>query len=229
MRATTAFAAGTHLHFESQNFGKRGPGDVRISMPRLVAPGKPLLERSFNDSIAKRIGADYQEYTRTFAGTDKDMQQHLLLHWSFETIENDGRYASVLLSRYIFEGGAHGLGTFVAINVDVQAQSQLNLADLFAKESAYLPRLAKLSRPRLEKLTFEEGLLPKEENFSTFLITPPGLRIIFQVYQIAPYVSGPSDITIPWDELRDVLSPQALEYVTANRHRVATWSKHTVN
>lgn len=58
----------------------------------------------------------------------------------------------------------------------------------------------------LEAVFFEEGVLPKEENFNEFLILPEGIQFYFGQYQVAPYVYGEQRILIPYSELLSVLS-----------------------
>ena len=40
------------------------------------------------------------------------------------------------------------------------------------------------------------------------MLKPDGFHLIFQNYQVAPYVVGEPEITIPYDALKDYLSPK---------------------
>ena len=47
------------------------------------------------------------------------------------------------------------------------------------------------------------GTAPEAENFSSFALTPEGIRIFFQPYQVAPWAAGPQVVDIPLDALAD--------------------------
>lgn len=47
----------------------------------------------------------------------------------------------------------------------------------------------------------------KPENFAGWTITPDGLNINFDPYQMAPYVSEPQEVVIPQSELKSILNP----------------------
>ncbi|MFR5645408.1 MAG: RsiV family protein [Bilophila wadsworthia] len=44
---------------------------------------------------------------------------------------------------------------------------------------------------------------PEAENFSSFALTPEGIRIFFQPYQVAPWAAGSQVVDIPLDALAD--------------------------
>ncbi len=41
-----------------------------------------------------------------------------------------------------------------------------------------------------DAVLFEDGFGPTRENFRDFVLVPGGVRVIFQEYQILPYVFG---------------------------------------
>ena len=47
------------------------------------------------------------------------------------------------------------------------------------------------------------GTAPEAENFSSFALTPEGIRIFFQPYQVAPWAAGSQVVDIPLDALAD--------------------------
>jgi hypothetical protein len=52
-----------------------------------------------------------------------------------------------------------------------------------------------------------EGAGPKEENYKNWNISPKGLEISFDPYQVASYAAGPHEVTIPLSALTDVIDP----------------------
>ena len=121
------------------------------------------------------------------------------------------------MSTYV-NGAAHPNPYTITINYDLSGGKPLALADLFEPGSAYLEKLSSLAKTSLEEremLYFEDGVQPNEENFRTWVISEDGLTLIFDVYQVAPYVAGPQRVTIPFDELGDILNQEILQGLSA--------------
>lgn len=108
-------------------------------------------------------------------------------------------------------GAAHPFQGFIALNYDRAQQRFLDLPELFRPEAAYLERLSGLSKQALirkNRLDFEEGADPAPANFQDWLITPDGLLLLFEPYQIGPYAAGPAEILLPYSDLQDILDPE---------------------
>jgi hypothetical protein len=50
------------------------------------------------------------------------------------------------------------------------------------------------------------GTQPTAENYECFTISPAGLTIYFNAYQVATFADGQFDVTIPFAELKDILN-----------------------
>lgn len=115
------------------------------------------------------------------------------------------------VSQYL--GGAHPGDHHDVINYDLSEAKVLSLGDLFKPESDYLEAIADYSIRELKKNrevlfpNFEEGASPKEENYGAWSITPKGLLVIFEEYQVAPYAAGPQYVLVPYSALADILDP----------------------
>jgi hypothetical protein len=48
------------------------------------------------------------------------------------------------------------------------------------------------------------------ENYRNWNITPDGLMITFDEYQVAPYAAGPQTVTVPYSELRGLINPEGV-------------------
>ena len=57
----------------------------------------------------------------------------------------------------------------------------------------------------------ESGSARDLDNYQDFLFVPEGLQIIYDPYQVAPYVYGAVYITIPWNELGAILKSEYLK------------------
>lgn len=136
------------------------------------------------------------------------------------TISNEVTYpstrvASILWNVWSFTGGAHGQLDIVANNYDRSTGFPVLLEDLFVDPQLAVLQFSKTARSQLaEKDDAAEdgaglpdemllaGTEPVEDNFKTFIVTPGGIRIHFQPYQVAPWAAGPQSVEVSLDELK---------------------------
>ena len=50
------------------------------------------------------------------------------------------------------------------------------------------------------------GTAPQADNFRVFFPSEAGFKILFNEYQVAPYVAGPQEIVIPYSALKGVIN-----------------------
>lgn len=109
-----------------------------------------------------------------------------------------------------FYGAAHPNPFSSVINYSLPMQRGLTLADLFRPGTEYLQTIAKYCINTLrqeEWFSFEDGAQPTELNYQMWNITPEGLRITFDPYQVAAYAAGYQSVTVPWSELTELIDP----------------------
>lgn len=119
---------------------------------------------------------------------------------------------SVAFGNGVYSGGAHPNSHSFTLNFDLKNGRKLMLGDLFLKNANYLNVISDYAIAELktqgeypDNEWIERGAAPLEENFRSWNITKEGLRINFDQYQVAPYVAGPQEVTIPYEKLRGVL------------------------
>ena len=114
------------------------------------------------------------------------------------------------LSSYNYTAGAaHGLTTVSTLNFNAKTGQLFNLANLFVTGSNWLGFLSTESRALLTETlgqlaqpgTIDTGTTPKVANFSGWALTPWGLQITFQNYQVGPYAAGTPSVMIPLSAL----------------------------
>ena len=116
-----------------------------------------------------------------------------------------------LISEY--SGGAHPFDQHYAINYDLATGEQITLDDLFRPDKDYLSTIADYAskelhlRQDLPTDQINSGTAPSVENYKIWNITPQGLLITFEEYQVGPYSAGPQMVLIPFDALSSLLSP----------------------
>jgi Protein of unknown function (DUF3298) len=136
------------------------------------------------------------------------------LEINFSQLSPQGNILSLKFTIYFyFDGAAHPNTYTRTATYDLEAGKMLALADLFLPAVDYL---ALISTYCLEDLRagpfgealFEEGAQPTEENYARWNITPEGLLITFDPYQVTAYAAGPQLVVIPYSELQSIIDPQ---------------------
>ena len=122
------------------------------------------------------------------------------------------------IERYVFMGGAHGYETRNYYNFDLKTGKQINENDLFVAD--YKNSLTKLIKDRIIEETNElnksQGINPisglDDTDFWTdsikpngnFYITDVSINYVFNPYEIAPFYVGQTEVTIPFERLKDI-------------------------
>src|SRR5262249_30472423 len=89
----------------------------------------------------------------------------------------------------------------------------LKLADLFQPNSNYLKVISDYCIKEIKKLDVSDdewirnGAGPKLENYDSWNVTPEGLQITFDAYQVASYAAGPQEVTVPYSLLKPIINP----------------------
>jgi len=149
-------------------------------------------------------------------------------------------FISILFSFSEETGGQHPNNSTESFNYDLNRNAPVSLADLFNRNSNYLKVISGYSIRELEKLEtdiyarrmrsesqidsigeldkleadivvgIESGAGPELENFHSWNITPTGLQINFDTYQVGPYVDGPYGVVVPYSMLKRIIKPDGL-------------------
>ena len=193
--------------------------ELTTNLPQLTG-GDPAQVARFNQLVADAIAADVSEFKRDSeemkeqrAAEKADAPGHTL-EIDHSVVSSTPEYVSILLTTFSYLGGAHPNTKTVAFNWDLRRGSKLELADLFAPGANYLPLLSDYCRRELKKLKvgddewIDRGTGPVPENYQSWNITPQGLMITFDAYQVASYAEGPQEVIVPYSILRSVINQQ---------------------
>ena len=115
--------------------------------------------------------------------------------------------------RFYSDGAAHPGLYSITLNYDLDQGRELALGDLFIPHSNYLERIANYCIKELSKQPgfdgpFVDGAKPTPDNYKNWNITPDGLLITFDMYQVAPGASGPIQVLVPYAQLKEVIDSQ---------------------
>ena len=200
----------------------------------MLAAEYPQIEGSGNDTVVKFnkevssfINSEINEWKAT-AGRDPDGEDDSLgagdddLSIRYDVMLATDDLASVVFYVSVYNhGAAHPSSYSKVINYDLKNNKSLKLADLFQANSNYLETISSyaindLKRqskkggddgPMLDDRSIEEGASAQEDNYRSWNITPKGLLITFDVYQVGPYAAGPQTVVIPYAALKDIIKP----------------------
>lgn len=111
-------------------------------------------------------------------------------------------------------GRPHPFHAHQVLNFDLTHGKTLTLNDLFKKNAAYLPLIAKYSTNTLnkklqDKWLIADGTKADPKNFKNWNLQEDSILITFDEYQVAPYVDGPQEVEIPLAELKQFFASNA--------------------
>ena len=168
----------------------------------------------FNAAISQFESAALAEFRQNAEQADSVPVEanNSFLQTRYDVLYNQNGLLSLRLwVQYYMKGAAHP-GSFAAtFTYDLQAQKMLALNDLFLAETDYLPALAAFCQAEItsrDPAFWPDGASPAAANYRNWNITPTGLLITFDEYQVAPYAAGPQEIEVPFSELIGLVDPQ---------------------
>lgn len=147
---------------------------------------------------------------------------HCVYTWEnrFKIETETEKYLTLSISSYTFEGGAHGSSVIWQQTFRKEDGRELGWNNMFNAENQF--KLRDLMKNELMKyfnVTNEEDfrncLLNPDDVFLLPLPTTPpvllkdGIRFIYQQYEIAPYACGMPSFTLPYSEVKPLLTTTA--------------------
>lgn len=137
----------------------------------------------------------------------------------YRLVQASERMATVVFSTYTYPArAAHGLTRIDTLNFDLDDGEMATFEDCFDRPEEALEIMSSNAR-RLVNENFEknvsgeladvladdgwfsEGFAPTRDNFAAFIVEPGGMRIVFQQYQVLPYVFGLPEAFFPLELL----------------------------
>ncbi|MBS1786672.1 MAG: DUF3298 and DUF4163 domain-containing protein [Acidobacteria bacterium] len=193
---------------------------IDTAYPQLVG-GDAAVTDTFNKALsgfATRKVAEFKKENKEGLDAmvkDAESSPGFALDVSYHTTFADKNLISVLVWTYQYTGGAHGGSYSTTFNYDLQSGRMLKLADLFQPNSGYLKVISNSCTAALLKEIGQEadqewlrnGAAPKAENYKSWNVTPDGLQITFDAYQVAAYAFGPQEVVVPYSALKTIIKP----------------------
>lgn len=163
---------------------------------------------------AKHFIAEYESF--------KKAKKHTLIPFALNLHVNVIRQDSSLLTfdagGSSFSGNAHPIELTLFTNWNTATQTQIALSDIFV--DGYQPKLNKIAEVIFRKnenlkdtSSLARDYFFKNNTFSlntNFLITPIGIRFLYNEYEIKPYAAGMTDLLVPYSQIKPLLKPNTV-------------------
>lgn len=127
---------------------------------------------------------------------------------NYQIMRPQARYLSVVFTSWMFSGGAHDFWQAHALSFDLKTGKELKIGDLLPgktavdKLQAHLMELDKAQRGDSDYMaTFNKNIYP-DLDMHRIAMTPEGLTIIFDPYEIGSFAEGTIVFNITKDELK---------------------------
>jgi hypothetical protein len=191
------------------------PFTITAQIPQLVGNNDPRVtafNQRLNDLVSKEVDIWRQSFLQNTAPT---VNNGSTLNVTYTLVSQMAELWSFKFDfDFYSDGAAHPGLNSITLNYDLNQGKELTLSDLFLPNTDYLGAISKYCIAELSKQPFfdppfAEGAQPKPENYRNWNITPDGLMITFDEYQVAPYAAGPQTINVSYSELKSIINPQA--------------------
>jgi len=186
---------------------KKGAYDIMIIYPQFAKPAAPKFNAAAHDAAyGKNTLAEYrQNAPNKFNGSSNSYDATYETMWLTPTL------VSVTFQFGEYSGGAHPNNWRVALLWNPATDKAVALGDFLADPEKAVPAVSALCKAQAEKNDW--GLFDNPD-FDTVVkdtkhwaIDKDGVTIMFDPYSVTPYVAGPHDCRLSYDDLKDLLKP----------------------
>ena len=201
----TIYPGVQNVHLQS---GGDGTPKLSLNYPAFRVKAVDDDIRAWADSVIQ----SYEEEVRGSIGPDGEKPG------SYGVWDLTGMYSlerpspkvvSIIFNVYSYTGGAHGNLVITCRNYDVASGKRLEFADLFKDPEKALELMSAFARQSLTRSLGEEsdeemireGTAPEMRNFGELALTPAGVTIQFQPYQVGPWSAGPQQVEMSLADL----------------------------
>jgi hypothetical protein len=190
------------------------PFAITSQTPQLAGSSDPRVT-AFNQRLTALVTKEVDTFRQSFLqNTAPTVNNGSSLDVNYKLVRQiDDLWSFKFDFSFYSDGAAHPGLYSITLNYDLGHGQELALGDLFLPNSSYLEVIsaycsAELSKQPFFEGPFADGAQPTPENYRNWNITPDGLLITFDEYQVAPYAAGPQMVTVPYSALRSILNPQ---------------------
>lgn len=193
---------------------------LEISYPKIHLINNPFVQNRINATYQREVDDFYKYATKTLR-KDAIENYHYTKNndfpfhpyeavMNYEITQNENCILSTFFDQYEFTGGAHGNTIRFSNNWDLQTGALIKLYNLFPIGAPYrqlvVSNIILIADKQMKEnpyIYFEDyrELIIKYFNANNFNLTPTGISVYYQQYEIGPYASGIIVFDIPYEQL----------------------------
>ncbi len=167
---------------------------------------------AFNQEAEKLAHDTAASFRKDFSGIPADPNFGPSFAEMTYTVTNGthGLLSILFTVSFYASGAAHPNMYYQSLTYDLIHSKKLALGDLFKVNTPYLQTIADYCAADLKtrgRLESPEGAKATPENYQSWNVTPQGLVISFDPYQVGPYAMGPSTVAVPFSALKSLVNP----------------------
>jgi hypothetical protein len=202
---------------------------VKIAYP--VFKGTAILNDTVSEKLIKTLGLDNkadtnlnqlsQNFVKSYTAFKSQQPKSSIVYSLMGTgkvVRQDSSLVTLQLNGYIFQGGAHGGASIHFINWNIKANKNITLSDILTsgyeeKLTAVADTIFRKSENLSDTSSLKRDYFFKDGKFTlnnNFLITPIGLRFLYNQYEIKPYAAGQTNLLIPYAKIKSLLLPHTV-------------------
>lgn len=177
----------------------------------MIYPFIPNLEgskskTSINNAVIDRVNNLFKNQVLLPETTDFNE-----ILGQYEVMVNDNSIISILFSLYTYiYHAAHGLTVYSSITANTMTGKIYSFRDLFNPKVYYVGYLNELAKQYIKDnnitlINEYNGITQNQE----FYLTKDKLVLYYQVYEYTPYYYGLFKIEIPYEKIKNLLSPMS--------------------
>ena len=192
---------------------------LEMHVPQISGLSDLQFQKQVNQTLLKEAKERKKEMIKTATSYNKEMIKDGLTPTPFEYIETflviPSQYPNYTIEQYKYQysGGAHGISELSYLNLNLETNQIITLEDLFKDQVNYIPILNNEIRQEISRRTaLGEFFFTGTDGFQSirseqpFFVNKNGnIVIVFNVYEIAPYASGPIYIVLSKETLQPYL------------------------
>lgn len=188
---------------------------IEIEYPKLKNKNIATYTQNYLDGKKEEFVKEVNEYENL----PEDFKYEFKTE--YEIIENSNT-SGVHLTVYEYTGGAHHNRLDRSYYVD-NKEEVVTIKDFLLTDNSidhlasiayyYVMQYSNANNLGFDETMAKDGLTSDPTNFEHFNFTDKGLEFIFPPYQVAYYAAGEVRITIPYEELIDILKPEYIKNV----------------
>jgi hypothetical protein len=228
----------SEIEFSKSEIKRKGRGDemtINIEYPRIKTP-ETTPQKKFNQKLQSLVQKELNEFVQFCSEAYKKKQTSgCEINSDFDIEYASKKFVSAKINWQSYSGYLNYDYHTTTVNYNLTNEKDVELKDLFEKNTNYLEKLSRLAIEKLNRtclscpckdgtnagkslpegisnaesfggmFDLNEAVSAKEENFSNWSITAEGLKITFNEYQVGPGCIGIIDIVIPFNDLQPIL------------------------